>query len=141
MSVPEGKRTESKLRVQTQSRELARHTMQLCSNEKIFPKRDRWILSSRIMDTALAIMENVDFANDIQAVTPVDFALRRKSQTIALASTAKMIGLIDLAYTRYGIEGSRVSYWVGLVLEVRELVKKWRQSDKTRFESLMKGRS
>ena len=52
------------------------------------------------MDTALAIMENVDFANDIQAVTPVDFALRRKSQTIALASTAKMIGLIDLAYTR-----------------------------------------
>lgn len=59
MSVPEGKRTESKLRVQTQSRELARHTMQLCSNEKIFPKRDRWILSSRIMDTALEIMENV----------------------------------------------------------------------------------
>lgn len=42
MSVPEGKRTESKLKVQTKSKELARYTTSICSNEKIFPKRDRW---------------------------------------------------------------------------------------------------
>lgn len=133
MSVPVGKRTESKLDVQTKAKALALYTTQICGNEKNFPKRDRWIITNRIVDTALTIMEEVDVANDIFVSTRGDFELRRKSQTIALSSTAKLLGLMELAYIKYKIDGRRMSYWTGLVLEERELIKKWRQSDKKRY--------
>lgn len=57
MSVPVGKRTESKLEVQTRAKELAWYTVSICGNEKVFPKRDRWAITNRIVGTALTIME------------------------------------------------------------------------------------
>mgnify|MGYP001049815168 CR=1 FL=1 len=47
MSVPKHRRTESKLEVQTKARELAKYTTTICANEKVFPKRDRWIVTNR----------------------------------------------------------------------------------------------
>ena len=136
MSVPEGKRSESKLEVQTRAKALALYTVTICGNEKVVPKRDRWAVTNRIVSTALTIMEEVDVANDIRVSTMGDFELRRRSQTIALSSTAKLLGLMELAYVKYNIEGKRMSYWATLVMEERELIKKWRQSDKKRYESL-----
>ncbi len=133
MSVPEGKRTESKLEVQTKAKALALYTVSICGNEKVFPKRARWAVTNRIVSTALTIMEEVDVANDIYVSTKGDFELRRKSQTIALSSTAKLLGLMELAYIKYGIEGSRMKFWTQEVLEARDLIKKWRQADKERY--------
>lgn len=133
MSVPEGKRTESKLEVQTRAKALALYTVSICGNEKLFPKRDRWAVTNRIVSVALTIMEEVDAANDIFVSERSDYILRRRSQTIALSGTAKMLGLMELAYAKYGIPGERMEYWPGLVLGVRELVKKWRKSDRDRF--------
>lgn len=134
MAVPEGKRTESKLEVQTKARELANYTTTICSNEKIFPKRDRWILTNRIVNTVLTIMEEVDTANDIYVSTKVDFDLRRTSQTIALSYTARLLGLMQLAYEKYNIEDKRIKHWTQLVVDTRELIKKWRQSDSNRYK-------
>lgn len=136
MSVPEGKRTESKLEVQTKAKELALYTVTICGNEKVFPKRDRWVITNRIVSTALTIMEEVDTANDIYVSTKGDFELRRNSQTIALASTAKLLGLIELAYLKYGIEENRMLFWTQLIFDTRELIKKWRQKDKERYCSI-----
>ena len=133
MAVPEGKRTESKLEVQTKARELAKYTTEICSNEKIFPKRDRWMLTNRIVNTVLTIMEEVDTANDIYVSTKVDYDLRRASQTIALSYTARLLGLMQLAYEKYNIEDKRIKYWTQLVVDTRELIKKWRQSDAKRY--------
>lgn len=133
MSVPEGKRTESKLEVQTKAKSLALYTVSICGNEKVFPKRDRWAVTNRIVSTALTIMEEVDVANDIYVSTKGDFELRRRSQTIALSNTAKLLGLMELAYIKYGIEGSRMKFWTQEVLEARDLIKKWRQADKERY--------
>ncbi len=134
MAVPEGKRTQSKLEVQTRARALAKYTVHICSNEKLFPKRDRWLLTNRIVIAALTIMEEVDTANSIFVTERVDYELRRKSQTIALAYTARLLGLVDLAYQKYdALDGGRVMYWVSLIVEVRDLIIKWRKSDKDRF--------
>lgn len=134
MSVPEGKRTESKLEVQTKSRELAKYTTEICSNEKVFPKRDRWCITSRIVNAVLTIMEEVDTANDIYVSTKVDFELRRTSQTIALSYTARLLGLMQLAYEKYNIDDKRIRHWTQLVVDARELIKKWRQSDSDRYK-------
>lgn len=133
MSVPEGRRTEPKLAVQTKAKELAMYTVSICGNEKVFPKRDRWAVTNRIVSTALTIMEEVDVANDIFVSTAGDYELRRKSQTIAFSSTAKLLGLMELAYVKYGIEGRRISYWTQLVVDVRALIQKWRKADKDRY--------
>ena len=134
MSVPEGKRTESKLEVQTKARELAKYTTEICSNEKVFPKRDRWCITNRIVNVVLTIMEEVDTANDIYVSTRGDFVLRRKSQTIALSHTARLLGLMQLAYEKYNIDDKRIKHWTQLVVDVRELIKKWRQSDSDRYK-------
>ena len=49
MTVPEGKRTKSKLDFHTKAIELAVYTKQICNNNNIFPKRDRWILANRLV--------------------------------------------------------------------------------------------
>lgn len=133
MSVPEGRRSESKLAVQTKAKELALHTVTICGNEKVFPKRDRWIITNRIVTTALTIMEEVDMANDIFVSTKGDYELRRKSQTIALASTAKLLGLMELAFMKYGIESRKIRNWTQITIDTRDLIKKWRKSDKDRY--------
>ena len=135
MAVPEGKRSESKLRVQTAAKELAKYTTDICSNEKTFPKRDRWIITNRIVTCALTIMEEIDTANSIYVATKGDYALRRESQTIALSYTARLLDLIELAYLKYSIEGNRIKHWTQLVLDVRELVKKWKKSDSDRYKA------
>ena len=133
MSVPEGKRTESKLEVQTKAKALALYTVSICGNEKVFPKRDRWAVTNRIVSTALTIMEEVDVANDIYVSTKGDFELRRRSQTIALSNTAKLLGLMELSYVKYSIDGDRMKHWAQMVIDARELIKKWRQGDKERY--------
>ena len=133
MSVPEGKRTESKLEVQTRAKQLAAYTVGICTNEKTFPKRERWAITNRIVSTALTIMEEVDVANDIYVSTRGDFELRRRSQTIALSHTAKLLGLMELAYIKFDIDGKRMKHWTQMVFDTRELIKKWRQTDKDRY--------
>jgi hypothetical protein len=136
MSVPEGKRTESKLEVQTKAKALALYTVSICGNEKVFPKRDRWAVTNRIVSTALTIMEEVDVANDIYVSTQGDFELRRRSQTIALSNTAKLLGLMELSYVKYSIDGDRMKHWAQMVIDARELIKKWRQTDKDRYGNI-----
>jgi hypothetical protein len=135
MAVPEGKRAKSKLEVQTRAKELALYTVTICSNEKTFPKRDRWVLTNRIVSTAIAIMEEVDTANSIFVTDASDYTLRRQSQTLALAYTAKLLGLVELAYLKYHIDSKRIEHWTRLIVNVRDLIKGWRNTDKSRYKN------
>lgn len=94
------------------------------------------MITNRIVNTALTIMEEVDTANDIYVSTRGDFVLRRKSQTIALSYTARLLGLMELAYNKYNIDDKRIMHWTQLVIDTRELIKKWRQSDRDRYKNL-----
>lgn len=134
MAVPEGKRTESKLAVQTKAIELAQYTITICTNEKNFPKRYRWCLTNKIVDAAIEIMNDINTANSIYVSTKGDYALRRQLQTRALAYTARLLGLIDLAYIKFNISGKRIKHWTQLVIDVREFIKRWRKSDNDRFK-------
>lgn len=73
MSVPEGKRTESKLAFQTKAIELADYTTTICNNNKIFPKRDRWMITNRIIDKVVTILECTYEANDVYVSAKEDY--------------------------------------------------------------------
>lgn len=137
MSVPVGKRSKSKLEVHVKAIDLARYTLQICSNEKYFPKRDRWIVTNKIVDLAVNIVRDIAMANNIRVSVKSDFELRRKLQTSALTDTYGLLTLIDLAYYKYQMRNKRVQHWTGLVIELQGLIRPWRNSDLQRYKHLL----
>lgn len=64
MSVPVGMRSESKLVAQVKANELAKYTLEITSNQRVFsPRFDA--LTRRIVDNAFGIGQSIWMANDI----------------------------------------------------------------------------
>lgn len=98
MSVVESKRAKGKMRVITKAHELAEHTIRICGNEKNFPKRYRWCLTSKIVDSAVNINSCLEKANSIRVKTEYDYQLRRGYMQQALAESFSLHNLIRLSY-------------------------------------------
>lgn len=138
MSVPQSKRGEQKLAVLTKARFLADYTLGICSNEKVFPKRQRWTLTNRIIETALGILECVRKGNTIQVNLECDYLRRREYQQQAMEHAEWMLTLIDLAKEHFSLEVKRVEYWTGLVVELEALITAWRTSDRNAWNKKSK---
>lgn len=135
MSVPKSKRSTSDLEVITKSYELAAYTIHICSNEKHFPKRYRWCITNKIVETAIEISKYALCANSIYVGNDSEaYDLRRRYQTIALTDTYALLSLMQIAYRTFAIEGDRIDYWTGLVLEVQRLLRAWKQADGRRYK-------
>lgn len=130
MAVPEGKRTESKLAFQTKAIELADYTTTICNNNKIFPKRDRWMITNRIIDKVVTILECTYEANDVYVSAKEDYMERRELQKKARQATSSLLALMALAYEKYPIGSKKMEHWTKLVKEERSLILKWMKSDK-----------
>lgn len=139
MSVPKSRRGQGRLEVLTKALDLADYTITVCKNEKNFPKRDRWILTNRIVEAVLDIAENIRRGNTIRVEREEDFLRRREYQQKATESAEWALTLIDIAYRNLGIETARVEYWTGLVLEVERLISAWRKSDRDAWNNRQKG--
>ena len=124
MSVPKSKRGTSKLEVITKANELATHTIHICSNESCFPKRYRWCITAKIVDAAVEISRLINMANSVY-VNP---------ESEALAQTYSLLTMMDIAYRTFGIEGSKMDYWTGLVINVQNLLRNWKRSDENRYK-------
>lgn len=115
MSVPKGCRTESKLQVLVELQALATYTIQVCKNEKNFPKRDRWILTQHIVKLAVDAYALARKANAVRVVTMEDYKLRRGWQVECRSSLEALLGLIEIAYLALPLESERVEA-LGLTL-------------------------
>lgn len=137
MSVLVNQRGEQKLEVVTKAIALADYTIQICKNEKNFPKRDRWILTSKITNLSLDIVTGVRKANDVRVTSREDYIFRRQLQVEAAGNCEALLTLIDIAYRNLGLESRRVEYWTGLIIELEKLISKWRKSDRERYGQLL----
>lgn len=138
MSVPKSKRGTSKLEVITKANELATHTITICGDEKNFPKRYRWCITAKIVDAAIEISRLINMANSVYVNTESqywknDWELRRGYQVQALAQISSLLTMMDIAYRTFSIEGSKMDYWVGLVINVQNLIRNWKRSDENRY--------
>ena len=79
LSVIKAKRQEGKLNTLTKAREMCAYTIQICKNEKNFPKRDRWLLTQPIVNEALGIMTCIRRANAVRVEIREDYLYRRPS--------------------------------------------------------------
>lgn len=138
MSVPKGKRTESKLQVLVELQALCTYTIQICKNEKHFPKRDRWILTQHIVKAAVEAYAMARKANAVRVVTMDDYKYRRGCQIQCKSCLEALLGLIDIAYMALSLDGDRVEFWTRQVIGAEEKLAAWRAGDRKRYRELLK---
>lgn len=134
MSVVASKRSQSKLEVFIKANELSAFTIRLCSNEKNFPKRYRWCLTSKIVDSVVDMYKDITMANRIRVENQIDYETRENLQNRALGNLEASLALMDIAFRVFQLEEDKVNHWVGLVEEVQKLLKSWKKSDSSRFK-------
>lgn len=134
MSVVVSKRSQSKLEVFIRANELSAFTIRLCSNEKNFPKRYRWCLTSKIVDSIVDMYKDLTMANKIRVENLIDYETRENLQNRALGNLEASLALMDIAFRVFQLEEDKVNHWVGLVEEVQKLLKAWKRSDSSRFK-------
>lgn len=137
MSVIKAKRSEGKLEILTQANNLCVYTVQICKNEKYFPKRDRWIMTQHIVHEALDVLCCVKRANAVNVATWEDYTYRRAQQVEAYSHAEALLTLLDVAYCTLSIEKDRIEFWTGQIISVENLLKKWRESDRKRYKSVL----
>ncbi len=132
MSVVKSKRGKSRFEVLIKANELAAFTIRICSNEKNFPKRYRWTITSKIVDEAIDICRFIRKANKyaLDIEKPKDYKKRLKYQKKALGSTDSMLALMDIAYYTFHIKDEKIDNWVGMVVSLQALLESWKKSDK-----------
>ncbi len=138
MSVPKGCRTEGKLQVMTELQALCVYTIQICKNEKSFPKRDRWILTAHIVRHAVDAYSFARQANAVRVATIEDYKLRREYQIRCRTSLEALLGLIEIAYMTLSLSGDRVEFWTKSVISAEEKLSAWRNGDRKRYAELLK---
>jgi hypothetical protein len=129
MSVVKSKQSEGKLVVITKARDLAEYTLKICANENTFPKRYRWCLTSKIVESAMNINNGVNMANSVFVRDDTDYILRKRYQTQALAETYALLSMVDIAYRTYSLETARVEHWTRLIYDVQNLIRNWRKAE------------
>lgn len=141
MSVVKGDRKESSSNLETAKmlKGLCVYTIQICKNEKNFPKRDRWILTAPIVKCAVKAYAKVLEANAITVVKLDDYMMRRKCQIQARKKLKAMIGLVEIAYTTLSLEESRLEYWTGYIKGCMDILSKWRAADRKRYAKQLNG--
>jgi hypothetical protein len=141
MSVAKGDRKESSSNLETAKmlKGLCVYTIQICKNEKNFPKRDRWILTAPIVKCAVKAYAKVLEANAITVVKLDDYMMRRKCQIQARKKLKAMIGLVEIAYTTLSLEESRLEYWTGYIKGCMDILSKWRAADRKRYAKQLNG--
>lgn len=136
MSVPLHKRSENKLDAYVKTLNLVKYTMHMIENEKLFPKKSRWNLASKISDNCLDSLTKLRQANKIQAKTKEQAKFRLKLQFDILLHFDALWGLMTVAYETYGMPSEKIEIWCNLLQEAEDKVSAWRRYDVKRFSEL-----
>lgn len=136
MSVPEGKRGESKFEVILKAQELAEYTIQICCNPNVFLPQYQNALTNDIIKSAKDIFINCFSANNVLVKRKEDFTQRQNYQKYARNECNNLLALVQIAYKLFHLKTKRVKYWGQKIIEVRNLIQKWQEADSNRYKDL-----
>lgn len=114
---------------------LLKYTLDITKNEKVFKLEYKEPVTNDIIETAKNIYIDAWDANNVMVrAGDVDvWKIRRQLQLKAARECNRLLALIDIAKSVYHLDGKRVEYWIGKVLDTRELIRKWNESDSKRY--------
>ena len=136
MSVPKHLRRKGNFDVITKAEALVKYTLEITSNEKNFPKRYRWCLTNRIVESTVNMFSDLVRANTVNVTTKEDKILRRSYQVRALSEIGNLLGLTQIAYDVFNVDPDRAEYWTRLVIAEQDAIRGWRHSDAERYKNI-----
>ena len=136
MSVRKGDRSQGKLEVLNLAMNLCTHTLQLCRNEKYFPKSQRWLLTQKIANEAIDALSCIRRANaTLLDGSEEHYRYRSGYQTEAHAHLGALYALVDVAFNmNSGLGADQVAYWTELIRNTDDKLKAWIRSDKVTYQ-------
>lgn len=121
-------RGEGKFDTLTKALQLASYTTNITDNKKVFTP-DHEKTTERIVDLAWSIYHRARIANDIRVENTNDLMERRKLQNHAIAECDQLLTAIQIAKRVFHLRLKKVKYWGEKVEEVKNYLRKWRESD------------
>ena len=135
MSVPVFIRSENKLQVYKSTVEMIKYTMQMIENDKIFPKKSRWNIGSRITENCLDSLIKIRQANKIQPKTIEQAKFRLKLQQDALLHFDALWSMMTIAYETYSIPSEKIETWSNFLLTAENQLTAWRNHDRKCYKT------
>lgn len=136
MSVPTFQRSENKLQALKDTMSMTAYTIHMCENEKIFPKKCRWTLCTRIIDTCLDCIVKIRQANKVKVETADQSVYRLALQNEVLQNFEALWALMTVAYEAYSIPSEKMAQWSALMLIAEEKVTGWKRYDVDNLKKL-----
>ena len=121
-------RGEGKFDTLTKALRLASYTTDITDNRKVFTP-DHEKTTERIVSLAWSIYHRARIANDIRVENADDLMERRKLQNQAIAECDQLLTAIQIAKRVFHLRLKRVKYWGEMVEELKNHLRKWRESD------------
>nr|DAJ90897.1 MAG TPA: Avd-like-generating retroelement protein [Caudoviricetes sp.] len=121
-------RGEGKFDTLTKALRLASYTTDITDNKKVFTP-DHEKTTERIVSLAWSIYHRARIANDIRVENADDLMERRKLQNQAIAECDQLLTAIQIAKRVFHLRLKRVKYWGEMVEELKNHLRKWRESD------------
>lgn len=135
MSVPVSKRNENQtLKTLLLAMDLAYYTIKICCNENVFSPKYKNAVTDDLIRLAKDIYINCRTANGIKVETREDLELRTGYQLRAKADCDTLLAELDIAKRVFHLSGKRVLYWGSKIMECREYIMRWKESDVKRFK-------
>ena len=120
----------------TKAHELTAYTCRICTNENNFPKRFRWCITNKIVESAVDIDRYINAANSVNCGENDEldlYRLRLYYQKRALAMTYSLLSSIEVARATFGIPAERLQNWTKQIYTVQNYTRAWIKSDAARF--------
>lgn len=134
MSVYLSDRGENKFEVLIKARELAVYTIQITNNKNVFSDYD--MVVNDLQKLGKDIFIGLWYANNCDLRTEQELRLQYQRQ--AIRDCYALLATIQLAQPLYHLKLKRVEYWSRMIIDVRNLIRKWRDSDKKRISEKKK---
>jgi len=137
MSVQVPKRKPGNLKVETVCVELCRTTRKLLCDERIFPKRSRWLGARDVADAASKMMGCIFAANDIKVKLPQEARDRHRLQTLAIGYFGELEKRMTYEAFYWENDPNLYAVWADLMNQEEKLLKNWVYKDEKRYAALL----
>ena len=134
MSVQKDKRRAGKLRLSVLARNHAKYVIQITKNQKIFKPEYNHEVTDDIVKEAKDINRYLWAANNIKVNSTERYNKRREYQEQAILTCDMLQADMEIAQSIFHLSGRRVTYWEGLLLEIRNKAVAWMDNDAKRYE-------
>jgi len=127
----------TKFGVTISSMRLADYTDRITDNEKTFPIGRGSELVRRLKEYSFQVFTDCYQANDWRVLDREDYITRRNLQGDAIKLCELLLPCIQLAQKEFHLEVRRMLYWGAMVIDVRDKIKAWEESDNKRYAKFL----